>query len=163
MKRFIYILFLLVLIGASMTSCVKEKSFSPIPVIVFKQFILYNIDSADCIIGFKDGDGDIGVLAGDTVSQSDLIMKYLYKGSAGIFLPYDATPGTIKFDTLFYTDRVQYITPLGKYKALDGEIKMKLRAPPVYNKIHTIIKFDIVLTDRAGHRSNMVETNEITP
>lgn len=163
MKHFIYIVFLIVIIGSSMTSCVKEKSFPPQPVIVFKKFILYSTDSADCIIKFKDGDGDIGILSGDTISEDDLKMKYLYKLNASdvAFLPYDSDPGTAQFDTLFYGYRVPDITPDGQYKALDGEIKIKLRTAPLFNPLHKVVKFEIVLTDRAGNKSNMVTTDDI--
>lgn len=162
MRHFIYIVFSAVLIGASLSSCVKEKSFPPQPVIVFKKFTLYNNDSADCIIKFKDGDGDIGILDGDTISDDDLKMKYFYKASDGTFQPYDEDPGTAFFDTLFYSYRVPNITPDGQYKALDGEIKIKLRAAPLFNPTHTIVRFEITLTDRAGNKSNMVTTDEIT-
>ena len=160
MKQFIYISFLLVIIGTSISSCVKEKKFPPQPAIVFEKFVTYGHDSADCFITFKDGDGDIGILAGDATSPDDLKMKYLFKDSGGIFQPIDSSFGTTPFDTLFYSYRVPNITPDGQYKALDGEIKIKLRTAPLFGP-HTVVKFEITLRDRAGHRSNMVETNEI--
>jgi hypothetical protein len=89
-------------------------------------------------------------------------MKYLYKGVDNLFHPYDETVGTSQFDTLFYTYRVPNLTPDGQFKALDGEIKIKLRASPIYNPLHHVVKFDIQLKDRAGHLSNIVSTNEIT-
>lgn len=162
MKHFIYIVFSVILISTSISSCVKEKSFPPQPVIEFKKFTLYKNDSADCIIKFKDGDGDIGIFEGDTISEDDLKMKYLYKASDGTFQPYDENPGTLQFDTLFYSYRVPNITPDGQYKALDGEIKIKLRAAPLFNPAHTVVKFEITLTDRAGNKSNMVTTDNIT-
>lgn len=157
MKRFIFSLFIL----TSVVSCKKEASFSTIPAIEFKKFITYNIDSADCTISFKDGDGDVGVLSGDTNSYN-LKMKYLYKNSAGNFVAYDADPGTLVFDTLFYTFRIKTITPDGQYKAIDGDITAQLRAAPIFNPKHSVVKFSINLWDRAGHESNTVTTNEIT-
>jgi hypothetical protein len=159
MKHFSSILFCSLLVGVSITSCVKEKNFPIEPKIEFKEYFKYSLDSADCVIKFKDGDGDIGVLAGDTVP--DLKMKYLFKGTDGMFHPYDGTFGTSQFDTLFYTYRVPDLMPDGQYKALDGEIKIKLRASPIYNPAHHVVKFEIRLKDRAGHLSNIVTTNEI--
>lgn len=159
MKHFSSILFCTLLFGVSVTSCVKEKNFPIEPKIEFKEYLKYSLDSADCIILFKDGDGDIGVLEGDTIP--DLKMKYLYKGADLLFHPYDETFGTSKFDTLFYTYRVPDLMPEGQYKALDGEIKIKLRASPIYNPLHRVVKFEIRLQDRAGHLSNIVSTNEI--
>lgn len=151
------LLFIVILIS----SCKKESSFSPIPVITFKSFVAYNNDSADCIIGFKDGDGDIGIFTGDTSSPDNLKMKYLYKNSQGDFVPYDVSFGTTQFDTLFYTFRIKNITPDGQYKALEGDIKIKLRAAPIFVPTHKVVKFNITLWDRAGHQSNTVTTNEI--
>jgi hypothetical protein len=162
MKYFIILLFTITLLGAGLTSCVKEKQFSPIPAIVFEKFVEYgHSDSADCFIKFKDGDGDIGIFSSDNFSPDDLKMKYLYKDSNGNFVPVDSSFGTAQFDTLFYSYRVPNITPDGQYKALDGEIKIKLRSAPIFGP-QDIVKFEITLTDRAGHRSNMVTTNEIT-
>lgn len=162
MKHFIYISLLVLLIVTSTTSCVKEKQFPPQPVIEFEKFVSYGNDSADCFIKFKDGDGDIGILPGDAISEDDLKMKYLYKHpTTGIFTPIDSSFGTAPFDTLFYSYRVPNITPDGQYKALDGQIKIKLRTSPLFGP-HTIVKFEITLKDRSGNKSNMVSTNEIT-
>ena len=161
MKQFNYIFLLVVIFMTSITSCVKEKQFPPQPFIEFEKFVSYGNDSADCFIKFKDGDGDIGLLAGDAVSDDDLKMKYLFKNNNGVFTPVDSSFGTLKFDTLFYSYRVPNITPDGQYKALDGQIKIKLRTAPLFGP-HAIVKFEITLKDRAGNISNMVTTNEIT-
>ena len=84
MKHFIYIAFLSIFICLTITSCVKEKNFPSKPVIEFQKFVLYNNDSADCTIKFKDGDGDIGVYKGDTSSEDNLKMK---AGVGFYFLP----------------------------------------------------------------------------
>ena len=160
MKHFFYILFFVLLVGVSISSCVRQKMYSPIPAIQFERFVAYGHDSADCFITFQDGDGDIGIPVSDNVSLDDLKMKYLYKNSDGIFVPVDSSFGTPHFDTLFYSYRVPYLTPTGQYKALDGEIKIKLRTQPLFAVGH-VVKFEITLIDRAGNKSNMVTTNEI--
>jgi len=149
-----------ILLFASVVSCKKEASFSTIPVIEFKQFTANSLDSADCTIGFRDGDGDVGVLSGDTTTYN-LKMKYLYRNSAGNFVAYDADPGTLAFDTLFYNFRIKTLTPDGQYKALNGDIAVQLRAAPVFNPLHTFVKFSINLWDRAGNKSNTVITPEV--
>ena len=161
MKDFKYILILTIICFSLFASCIKEKKFPPQPIIEFKQYISHGLDSADCIIGFQDGDGDIGILPGDTITPNDFKMKYLYKDVAGNFQPFDAIDTTPAMDTLFYTYRVPNLTPDGQYKALDGEIKAKLRAAPIYFPGHHTVKFEITLRDRAGHLSNKVTTNEI--
>src|SRR4051812_38377619 len=162
MKHFTSIILFSAVIAAGVTSCVKEKNFPVTPAIEFVRYESFGVDSADCIINFKDGDGDIGIVDGDTASPADFRMKYLYKDASGNFVPYDITPGVGNFDTLFVDYRVPDLMPNGQYKALDGEIRARLRSAPLYNPTHTIVKFEITLKDRAGHLSNMVPTNEIT-
>jgi len=162
MKHFKYI-FILSAVGLLLLSaCVKEKKFPAQPSIEFVNYVKYGTDSADCIISFKDGDGDIGILDGDTASENDYKLKYLYKGTDGLFHPFDAIDSTSAMDTLFYSYRVPNITPEGQYKALEGTIKAKLRSYPLYGFGHDIVKFEIRLRDRAGNFSNIVTTNEIS-
>ena len=162
MKQFNYIFVLSAVCLLFASSCVKEKNFPTTPSIEFVEFVKYSDDSADCIISFKDGDGDIGILEGDTASDDDYKLKYLYKGSDGFFHPYDAIDSTAVMDTLFYSYRVPNITPQGQYKALEGTIKAKLRSAPLYVPAHTTVKFEIRLRDRSGNYSNIVTSNEIT-
>jgi hypothetical protein len=163
MKHFKIISSLFILSGVLITSCVKEKNFPSTPAITFSKYVLYKTDSADCYINFKDGDGDIGAYSGDTSSVNNLMMKFLYKSSDGKFHPYDPIVGNATFDTLFYGFKLPNITPDGQYKALDGEIKIKLRASPLYGNFGKgdVVKFEITLTDRAGHKSNTVSTDDI--
>lgn len=160
MKPIIKISVLLVIISILAHSCVKEREFPPTPIIAFERFVAFGNDSADCYITFQDGDGDIGLKATDFFLPDDLKMKYLYKNQNGDFVPVDSSFGTPQFDTLFYTYRVPYLTPEGQYKALDGEIKIKLRSAPIFGP-HSFVKFEISLRDRAGNMSNIVTTNEI--
>lgn len=165
MKQLSYLVLFIILTSA--TGCIKEKQFPPEPIIEFQDFISYvspknTVDSADCIIKFTDGDGDVGLFEGDTISKANLRMKYLYKNLIdGQFYPVDAIDSTTVLDTLFFDYRIPTLTPDGQYKALDGTIKTKIRTSPVFYPGHKIVKFEIVLWDRAGHKSNMVTTNEI--
>jgi len=162
MKKLKFIFLISAITLLYITSCVKEKNFPPEPKIEFLKYVKYGLDSADCIISFKDGDGDIGIKQGDTITKNDFMMKYLYKGLDGEFHPFDlidTTPAVM--DTFFISYRIPYLTPDGQYKALDGEIKAKLRVPPLYVPGHTVVKFEIFIRDRAGHVSNRVQTNEI--
>lgn len=163
MKLLKYTLFLLFAGVLALPSCVKEKNFPVEPKIDFVNYQKFGSDSANCIISFKDGDGDIGIEDGDTTSADDFQMKYLYKGTDGNYHPFDAIDSTAKMDTLFYSYRVPNITPEGQYKALEGEIKAKLRSHPLYFPGHTSVKFEIRLRDRSGHWSNIITTSEITP
>jgi hypothetical protein len=165
MKQLIYtLLFVTMLV---VTGCIKEKQFPTQPVIEFQEFVNYvgnknMVDSADCIIKFTDGDGDVGIAPEDTISKPNLRLKYLYKNlTDGKFYPFDAIDSTTVLDTLFFDYRIPNLTPDGQYKALDGTIKIKLRTSPIFYPGHKVVKFEIRLTDRAGNKSNIVSTNEI--
>ena len=162
MKQFKYIFFIAIAFALVVSACVKEKKFPPEPRIEFVGYTKYSNDSADCLISFKDGDGDIGIEAGDTVSEDDYQLKYLYKDTDGSYKPFDAIDSTAAMDTLFYSYRVPNITPTGQYKALEGTIRAKLRSAPLYFPLHTMVKFEIRLRDRAGNLSNIVLTNEFS-
>ncbi len=162
MKDYKFIASVLLLSLTLLPSCVKEKDFPIEPTIEFLYYEAYTNDSADCVIAFKDGDGDIGIMDGDETTPNDYKLKYLYKDTDGSFKPFDAIDSTAAMDTLFYSYRVPNLTPEGQYKALDGEIRAKLRAAPLYYPLHTTVKFEITLRDRAGHISNKVTTSEIT-
>ncbi|MBA3971270.1 MAG: hypothetical protein H0X46_03865 [Bacteroidetes bacterium] len=160
MKQLKYLAATLILAAIVLSACVKEKDFPTTPVIIFKKYDSYTTDSADCVITFKDGDGDIGVLEDDSASPNDFRLKYLYKDTTdGVFKHLD-DPATVAADTLFISYRVPNLTPEGQYKALDGEIRAKLRGL-IYFPTHPIVKFEVTLYDRAGHRSNVVTTDEI--
>jgi len=165
MKHFVYIIIFLAVIS----SCKKEPTFAPVPVIAFEKFVAYNADSADCYITFKDGNGQIGNLIGDTTFN--LVLEYLHKVN-GTFVPYITNIGgqpiqssVNRFgkptDTLFYPYQIPNLTPTGQYQAIQGEIKVKLRTAPVFSPTDSVVKFSITLWDRNGNQSNTVTTDEI--
>ena len=179
MKRIILFLFLSVMICTTFLSCVKKKLFPVEPSIEFKEFVKYQStpgvwDSADCIIKFKDGDGDIGIVSGDQTSAPDFIMEYMYDSinqdpgnpnyghPTGIFVSWDVTQGNPGWQPLLFTYRVPDITPEGQYKAIEGEIRAKFRSAPYFVPGHTRIRYRITLRDREGHQSNEVTTDDIT-
>ena len=181
MKRLIYLLFFLFIICAANNSCVKPKNFPNQPIIEFKEadkfeshFVSHTgsdsifLDSLYVIIKFTDGDGDIGIVAGDTTSKDDFQMKYLYKDVNGNFVPYNDNLNVNPFDTFFVSYRVPDITPKGQYKALQGEINARLKGKTnsgypnvLFIPTHTSIKYEITLRDRAGNVSNKVTSTEI--
>lgn len=160
MKHFKHIFWALPFAAIALTSCVKEKTFPPTPSIAFVSYTSNSNESADCTISFKDGDGDIGNMEGDTTIN--MKFKYLYLDTLDhTFKPYDYIDTNTQFDTLFYTYIIKNITPTGQYKALEGQIKAQLRAAPLYFPLHKVVKFEIRIRDRAGNWSNTVMTNEI--
>jgi len=139
-----------------LTSCVKKKSYSDIPIIEFKDFKPYTNQSGDLEIKFKDGDGDIGNEFSD--STLNFYAVYYYKDT--ITNKYRAyTPCPNNCDTL----RSGYIIrkPENSYqgKPISGEVSVRLQSFRHSTKIKHI-KFVIYLFDNAKHKSNVVTTPE---
>ena len=113
-------------------------------------------DKGTLIFSFTDGDGDIGLSAGDTLPPYNKGSDYYYnlfitykELQHGILTPIDLP---LPFNT-----RLPVITPSGNNKAIKGEMEVKL---DIYNPLSTYdtICFDFYIVDRALHKSNVVST-----
>jgi hypothetical protein len=155
LKKIKYALIVTLLIGG-IYSCVKKKTYSQSPEIGFKDFIPFTGDSADMVISFSDGDGDIGREAGD--SAKNLWMNYYYKDTlTGKYrLYYDASSN----DSL----RTGYIIrkPTDNYegKPISGEVAVRISKFRHSKKIKNF-KYVIYMIDNGGNRSNVVTTPEL--
>lgn len=141
-----------------LSSCIKEEILPPQPQIKVLDFISYSSDSAECIISFEDGDGDIGNFEGDT--KKNMFLYYYAKDKAtGEFVMGDGDKDTPKIDTVLFDYTIYNLTPKGSNKTLKGEIKAKI-STVYYNPFDESYKYFIYITDRAGNISNKVFTNE---
>jgi hypothetical protein len=139
-------------------ACVKKTTYPVIPVIEFQDFYPFVGDSANLAIKFTDGDGDIGVSESD--STRTFWVTYYYKDT--ITLKYRAyTPCLNGCDT----SRIGFVikSPSDAYKGkpISGELSLKLQKIRHSKKIKNI-KYVLYLLDKAGNKSNVVTTPEIT-
>ena len=118
------------------------------------------------VIGLKftDGDGDLGLTSDQNTGnyQYNIFIKYFEK-KKGIFQEIILTtpnPQTGKPDTLRFNGRIPYLTPVGKNKAISGQILDTLYINNFASTYDTI-KYQIYIQDRALNKSNVVETPEI--
>ncbi|HOE03971.1 MAG TPA: hypothetical protein PLZ52_02045 [Bacteroidales bacterium] len=154
--------YILAFIAASLlfTACFHIESYPPEPQIELKYFTL--TDSVDGLgnpvlngelcISFVDGDGDIGYQATSDTAAADtlktvFIKKYLKED--GVFKEvYLAVP--LNF-------RVPYFESEGNNPTLKGEIIVHdLNSNPPF--AGDTIKYSVYIKDRAGHKSNTIET-----
>ena len=178
MKRFFYFLLFFLLVGSINFSCVKKKDYPVAPVITFKEISskmdttaggVTQLKGIDIVIKFTDGDGDVGVAAGDPLPDLKLVYQYEYLAADNSykFKPYDMSTSS-GFDTLSFPYRIPNITPDGQYKALDGEIKIQLRGFPLVPLYPMVplqgskFRFAIIMRDRANNYSDWIYTDEIT-
>ncbi|HWY11498.1 MAG TPA: hypothetical protein VN026_09240 [Bacteroidia bacterium] len=151
-----HLLLILALI-AGVYACVKKKTFSQKPEITYKSFTPFVGDSADMVIGFSDGDGNIGAAIGDTTKN--LFMNYYYKDtiSQKFVAFYDAF-GNDSLKT-GYTIR----KPSDSYegKSISGEVAVRISKYRHSKRIKTI-KYVIYMFDEKGNKSNVLTTPELT-
>ncbi len=167
MKNWIWVL--IILLFAS--SCKKYEEFPPEPEIEFLDFVilrdLQGIDQRGVLrIGYTDGDGNIGLYDYDTVAPYDynLFIKY-FELQNGVFKEiFLITPthidDTVVYDTATFNGRIPILTPVGKNKAIRGEIEDTLFINNPLSNFDTI-KFEAYIVDRDLNKSNTIETPPI--
>lgn len=142
----------------TLSACLKVEEFPDEPSITLRDFRTYP-DSARIVIGFTDGDGDIGLNEADTtgnfapesVYYNNLFCDY-FELQNGEWVKYDdiAIP--------FYY-RVPRVTPSGQNPTLIGEMSVLL-APLYYipGTGYDTCRFEVKLVDRSLNMSNVVRT-----
>lgn len=156
LKSFLNYLFIAGVISLFFFSCVKKKSYPTIPEIEYKDFYIFEGDSAAIEIKFKDGDGDIGVEAED--STRSLYYTYYYFDT--ITQKYSGFYSNDLNDTV----RIGYVlkSPTDAYKGkpISGEINVRMQQYRHSKKIKKL-KYTVFLIDKAGNKSNVVTSPEI--
>jgi len=171
---------LFVLVAFGFYGCLKQHTISDIPEISFQSFTQSGSDSAVLTINFQDGEADIGEPTGDTTRNIFLIY---YRDTGGLFkrryLP-------LQYDSLQFSYCMPYATTGTGSKSITGTIRVTLPgldtssaaiggpywypSPgsyfgttfiPTGYPVDTLIRFNVYIYDRAGHKSNTVSTNLI--
>lgn len=131
--------------------CIKLKTFPPTPVITFKSVSVteakQGVTPIKIIFTFTDGDGDLGLTQQDT--SKDVLILDIRKG-----LP--------TFAPIQYDYRMPYVTPEGNNKSISGEVEIDI--PNTFCRpglaVDTL-KYSVQIKDRAGNKSNTLETPAI--
>lgn len=147
-----------------------EVSFSNVPEISLNEVSLLqdtlgNDSLIVLVIGFQDGDGDIGLTSSDTAAPfnfgsayfHNLPVTYLVVDASGAFIELKDQLGAPYGNQ---HERIPVLTPAGKYKAIKGNISIKLSANPLLSKPDSL-KLKIALLDRALNVSNTIQTETI--
>jgi hypothetical protein len=155
-KKIKYLIFFTVVI-TGFNSCVKKKNYQKNPVLEYKSFTpLLGDTAANLVIGFTDGNGDIGKEQED--KTNNLFMTYYY---------FDATSN--KFVAIYDpfikdTTRIPYTIrkPSDDYngKSISGEIAVRINQYRP-SKTQKRIKYVMYLIDNAGNKSNILSTPEL--
>ncbi len=150
MKTFATVCVLAILIGFS--ACVKSNTYPDTPSLKVLSATLKDSSMVHAVLEFTDGDGDIGLAAGDTFPPYDTVSKYHNNLIVDYF---EMQNGTWVKNTQFKY-RIQPITPAGKNKTLEGEMEIDL----FFNTFSPFdtVKYSFQLYDRALHESNVAES-----
>jgi hypothetical protein len=153
-------------------SCIKPQTEYPLaPQITYNSYELVNNDGKYTLklyMDFTDGDGELGITDADTLPPFQDSGKYYFNLYADYFEKINGkfTQLTVNYplpfgDTIHYNARLPLLTPEGKEKAIKGTIEydIDMQAGPTKSNI---VKFRIYIYDRALHKSNEIETPEIT-
>ncbi|MCH8903400.1 MAG: hypothetical protein IIA45_05745 [Bacteroidetes bacterium] len=171
---FLFTLFAAILI---MAGCVPPPDYDDVPFIRLEALNSTSLtmpgDSLVITIYFEDGDGDLGVNKEDDTTNLQFVnefgcvlgsvksgfdtsgMSNIDVVAANAFIVDPRIAGTC---TRYY--RLPYLTPKSKYKDISGQILITLTSLVVVNSPDTVI-FDLYIEDRAGRRSNVIQTPPI--
>jgi hypothetical protein len=114
---------------------------------------------------FKDANGDIGFREEDTVPPYTLPpynfnLVAEFKGiENGEEVFYLIQPSNT--DTFDYSQRIQSLTPAGRYKGISGKMELKVEfgfLPLLIGTLPDSVKLNIHLIDRALNKSNQIST-----
>lgn len=180
------------LAGAGLSGCLSAPSYSNTPEIEFRDVKVTRIprangnigrDTLEFVLGFRDGDGDLGLSDQDLAVAPFNIKTGGHNGrgnSYNYFIqPYKLNPVTKKFD--FYVTPAQPPFPagvVGEYDSqyprlngadgrpapLKGELRYKLPISIDGTVFNTgdVFHFEISILDRGLHESNKIITSDVT-
>lgn len=150
-----HLLLILALMACAYT-CVKKKTYSQKPEIEYMNFTPFPGDSGDMVIGFSDGDGDIGAKVGDTTKN--LYMTYYYKDT--ITLKYVAFFDAFNNDSLRTGYTIRKPTDSYEGKPISGEVAVRI-SKYRHSKKYKAVKYVIFMFDSKGNKSNILTTPEL--
>jgi hypothetical protein len=167
------VLGLLVTLVLLLTKCSPSTDFDTEPTITFKNYEKLGNDSAIRIkIGYKDGDGNLGLRESQTDPPFDTGNRFYHNMFVRYYEKYNGefhltTRGPFKQDTIVYPYRFPYITPDSRNKAIEGTIEttisgIQITSPSFPERTYDgQIRFEIFIVDRDLNRSNVVSTPPI--
>ncbi|MFC2175667.1 hypothetical protein ACFLR1_01685 [Bacteroidota bacterium] len=148
----------------SLSSCFKRVDFPNQPQITFLGIVLNSsaVNQTDSIgfvkLAFTDGDGDLGLNAGDTLGLFAPEQPYYYN----LFIHYfEKQNGKyVEFKPVFpFHVRFKSLTPEGADKSLEGEMEVGFFSRP--GTPFDTVRYEIYLVDRAFHHSDTIVTPDI--
>src|SRR5690606_12399297 len=103
-----------------------------------EQYKLNGKDSlVEVVLNYTDGDGNIGLEPADTLPPFQFGGPYFYNLIIHIYHVENGIEKPLYFplttDTINFNDRIKNLTPTGKHKSIQGELKLSLNAKPYFS------------------------------
>jgi len=161
MKILHYLAPAVLLAALVISACEQIEKVSDVPEIEFKSFALYDRDTigfqikvGEMIFSFIDGNADFGVLP----NSNDTLNLFLipYQKVNRVYEPLDVDTFGRKYAVL----NDEKLVRIGQNKTVKGEIKLQVYyfvIPPF-----DTMRYDFYIMDRAGHKSNVESTSDIS-
>lgn len=154
------------------SSCKQEGSqFSKVPKIALTEVEQRKLNGKDSLVNitfhYEDGDGDIGLNAGDTMDPFNFGSKYFYNLFVNVYRVDNGIATRVTApafppnppDTINYNDRIANLTPTGKSKSISGDISLFIKALPYPGVTPDSMFYTIQIYDRSLNASNILRTN----
>ena len=154
---------LLIILGA--VSCSRPETVPAIPEISFKSFTLdrkinelgNNILTGTLVFRFRDGDGDVGFHAPDSIPEGDTSFYNLFFTlHEKIDGEYNRISNEDLPSPLYY--RIPFMEKEGQNKTLSGDVDVDFEYLTIE---YDTIFYEFYIIDRAGHKSNVDSTDDI--
>ena len=160
MKRLFWLCLIPVLLGAS---CARDPKFSVIPEITefvdFKQITdpVSGSQKGKLTFRFTDGDGDVGLNPGDTLSPFDKISQYYYNFFIYYYEKQNGTFVKIEPEQPFHSriPRLSNHVP----ESIEVELSIDLDINPF--STYDTINLEFYVVDRALNHSNTLRTPDL--
>lgn len=144
-------------------SCREKEEYPLEPVLEFANFISYrtyeDIDSLGILtISYTDGDGDLGMPPWDT--GVNFFVSYFVMDNGELKPGTRYNPSTGEIDTINFNARIPILAPDDYSGWIKGEIEDTINplSNPTSSKLLDTIMFEAQVVDRAGNKSNVVQT-----
>jgi hypothetical protein len=161
MKILHYIAPAVILTALVLSSCERIDKVSDVPEIKFRSFTLFDKDTltfqikvGEMVFSFIDGNADFGVLE-NSQDTLNLFLTPFHKVNMA-YEPLNVDTFGRKYAVL----NDEALVRVGQNKTIKGEIKLQIYyfvIPPF-----DTIRYDFYIMDRAGHKSNVASTSDIT-
>ncbi len=161
MKILHYLIPAVILTSLVLSTCDPIEKVSDVPEIEFKSFTLYDKDTlafqikaGELIFSFIDGNADFGVLQ-NSEDTLNLFLNPFHK----VNMAYEPL-NVDTFGRKYAVMNDEALVRIGQNKTVKGEIKLQI----YYFVIPSFdtIRYDFYIVDRAGNKSNVESTSDIS-